>query len=660
MTPDQATMRSVETVVRALTTAAKTLRLYPASSPIPRQSANAARAALEELLAVEPVLPLTVAREGFTFGGMSIASVGSSELADLLVAHGVAELDIMPGCNEDDLVRALAIALETPEELRERGGFGAALEAEGIECIRVSDVSLTVVELDALTPDGDVDEFLRELATDPEKLALWLQSVVKADPGALADGLDELLAAVGAGDYEKLVESLSSAFLSQDAAGRDAVLGIAAKDAGSVGALMQSVFGGMGAGDIASSLVGGLFGKNMLSMSNMLTELPIGQRMNEIMEEIRPMLAQAGHSTKELSFLEHMMEVRSAEEPERPLFEAAPDYSKVAAIANVKDSEVTALRSEIQRSLAHVNARTVMTMLSLLDQQEDFDLYCKTLDGLVSVVPTLLEQRDLDLAIRVITEIAARESRTDLAWPELTERLQAALARATDRRAMSALLHAVMDDESVVLTARTIVFKCGDEAQSALLEEALSLREQDGMQLAEKIFGRRLTDLLATFAPRAQWFQLAPIATYLSRDREPRAAQALEGLMTRADAQSRREVAKGLAASPTSEAFRQLGRLMRDTNTEVALAAIRAAGTSAAAGAAAALDSLFSEIDADGKDFTMTREVIGALARCSDPKAADSLSRIASRKALIKRGHFSEVCALARQALDSRNKAGAR
>jgi len=646
--------------VRALTTATRTLRLYPPSSPIPRQSAAEATSTLAELLMTEPVIPLTVAREGFTFAGMPVASTGSAELADLLVAHGVAELDILPGCTEDDLVTALAAVLQSPDALRERGGFGAVLASAGVETVRVSDVSLTTVDLEALTPDGDVDEFLRQLATDPDKLALWLQSVVKGDPSALGEGLSEIMAAAGAGDIQRLIDSLSSAFLSQDADGRDAVMGLAAAGDHGLGGLLAGVFGSMAPTDIASSLVGGLYGENMLSMSSMLTNLPIGRRLDNIMAEVKPMLAQAGHSAKELSFLEHMLEVRASTEAEQPLFERAPDYAKVAQIADVSANELAAVRKEVQNSLSHVSARTVATMLSLLDQQEDFDLYCKTLDGLVSVVPALIEQRDLDLARRVIGDLLSRESRTDLAWPELTERLHAALGNATDRRAMGALLHAVLDDPSIANIARDIVLKCGEQSQTALIEEALSVRDRDGLEPVEQIMGRRLVDMLIAFAPKAQWFQLAPVTKRLVAESDPRSAQTLDALVRRGDAQSRREVAKGLGASSAPRALQLLAVLARDTNAEVAISSIRAIGTSSVPGSASVLEKLLGDIDVDGKDFEAAREIIGALARSGDAGASDVLSRLAGRKALIKRGRFTEVCALAKQALDSRKKGGAR
>ncbi|MDI6900559.1 MAG: HEAT repeat domain-containing protein [Anaerosomatales bacterium] len=656
MAPDAATMRTIETVVRALTTAGKTLRLYPPSSPIPRQSVEAAESALAEYLSGEPVLPLTVARDGFTFAGEPIAAAGGSEFAGMLQAHGVAEVDFLPGCGADDLVGFLTLVLEEPATVRERGGLGTALESAGIETLRVSDVSLTVVDVDALGPeDGDIDEFLRELASDPDKLAVWLQSVTKGDPASVAEGLSELVAAAG-GDPGALAEALSSAFLEQETEGRDVLLGLAAKESDLSG-LFGQVFGAMGTTDVATSLVSGSWGKNMLSMSTMLTKLPIGQRLDAIMAEVKPLLAQAGHTAREMEFLQHMMEVRASEEPEAPLAEARPDYQKVAAIADVGTEELTAARTEALRSISGVNARSVATMLSLLDQQEDFDLYCKTLDGLVSVVPSLLEQRELDLALRVLSELVSRESRTDLPWPELADKLRDAIARATDRRGMAALLHAVAEEPKHAAKAVDLLKRAGGEAQAALVEEALEMRDTDGLALAESLLGRRIIDILVALAPRVQWFQVAPVVKRLATESDPRSTQALEAVLKRPDDQSRREAARGLESVASPAAARHLATLMRDASPEVAVAAVRAAGRSASPGMVAALDALLGELDIDTKDFQLAREAIGALSRSPDSAADAVLGRLASRKALIKRGHFSEVQALTQQAIAARGGA---
>lgn len=652
-------MRAVENVVRALATAAKTLRLYPPSSPIPRQSAEAAVQSLAEALATADVVPLAVAREGFSCAGTPITSPGANDLADMLTSHSVAEVVFMPGVTAEDLVGFMSAVLRDADEVRVSGGIGAVLAGSGIESVRVSDVSLTVVEADALQPGEDIDEFLRELASDPEKLSLWLASVTGGDPTTLAEGLAELGAASGPGGMDRLIASLSSAFLSQQPDGKDALLGLAVRD-GDAKDIMGAVLGNLGSGDIASSLAGGLYGKNMLSMSSMLSNLPLGNRLNEVLADLKPMLAQYGHADNETTFLDHMLEVRRRSEPERPLTEQRTDYARVAAAAEVTPDAVSKLRRELQTSSAHVNRRSVATMLQLLDQQRDFTLYCKTLDGLASTVPMLFERRDLDLASKVIDELASREGRTDLPWPELAARLQASIAQATGKRSMAALLHAVIDDGSYAERARDILRRAGGGAQAAFVEEALSVKDVDGLGIAEDVLGRRLIDLLIAHAPRAQWFHVAPIIARLAAETDPRSSSAIESLTKRSDDQSRQEAAKGLSSVGTQTALTHLKALVRDASPEVALIAIRAMGRSPVPGAAAELQRRFEELDCDGKDFVPCREIIGALARSADPGGTAALEHIAARKALIKRGHFAELSDLAKQALSARTRGGVR
>jgi hypothetical protein len=60
---DAVSVTVMEPIVRGLTAAAKALRLYPPTSPIPRQAAESATSALATFLAAEPVLPLRVVRD---------------------------------------------------------------------------------------------------------------------------------------------------------------------------------------------------------------------------------------------------------------------------------------------------------------------------------------------------------------------------------------------------------------------------------------------------------------------------------------------------------------------------------------------------------------------------------------------------------------------
>lgn len=648
---DNDTTRKLEAVVRGLTSAAKALRLYPPSSPIPRQSAEAAQAALDSYLAEYPVLSLTIARDGFEWAGTPIAvgTAGVEDLANALRERGVAELDLTPGCSVEDLVSFLSMAGADTAAIRAQGGMGAALAGSGIESIRVTDVHLTVIEELVPEPEGDIDEFLRELASDPDKLAKWMAASSAGDPAVFAEGLEGLAGAAGAGGMSKLLESLASAFMQQSTDGKDTLIGLSLEQ-GYVRDLADGMFGFLDTGDIASSVCDGLFGKNMLSLSNVLTNLPLQERMAQVYTEVQKSLAEGGHEDKEVDFLRHMMDVRAKAEPEIPLVEADATYSQVAQALALSKDDIELARNTTQTQAEHAGASGVSTMLSLLDQQRDFELYCQGLDNLASMVPRLLETGDFDLAVRIVRELTARESRTSQPWPELSGRLRQAISVALGHRSMTSLMKALVENPARIADAREIVQAAGDAATAPLVKEAIT-QKTAGIKIAEEILGRRVIDLLVAAAPQAQWFQLGPIVERLARDPDARAIQTMRSLLARDDEQSRREVAQGLAVTGGPAALEMMDLLVRDSSSEVAIIAVRAIARRQMPGGATLLAARLAEIDIDGKDFALAREIIGALARLREPEARKALDAVAHRRALIKRGHFAEVQDLVRQAL---------
>lgn len=650
--------RALEAVVRGMSAAAKSLRLYPSSSPIPRQAADGATAALAGWFESETVLPLAIGRDGLTYRGETVApsSPGASDLAAALRSHGVAEIDFTPGCSTEDLVTFLSLVMGDPEQTRVGGGLAALLASAGVETIRATDVHLTVLEDEAVTPDSDVDEFFRQLAEDPDKLTAWLAAMAKRDPSALEDGLAELAAAAGPQGMEKLAANLATAFAAQDAAGKDAVFGVS-MEAGVPRDIMGKAFAALGAGELAGALTGGLYGGNMLSLSSAMNKLPFAERLDQILEEVRASLPTSGHTSKEGEFLEHMMDVHARTEPEVALADADQSYRAVAQAAQVTEEEAATARLDTASSAGHVAARAVTTMLGMLDQQEDYDLYCRGVDNLAAMVPKLVEDGDVKLATRVLSELHSRAAAAVQPWPDLDARLRTAISTATGKRAMSALLAAVIADRSALGPAKEFARMAGDGADAALAEEALA-HKAEGLAAAEELVGRRIVDMLAAAVPHAQWFQLGPMVARLARESDPRAVDAIRQAMARPDDQSRREVAQGLAEAGTPQAVRNLVTLTRDPSAEVAIVAFRALGKAGGPDSGRALGARLQEMDVDGKDFLLAREAIGALARVADQSADDALKQLAGRKTLIKRGHFAEVQDLVRQAIEYRAKQG--
>jgi hypothetical protein len=66
------------------------------------------------------------------------------------------------------------------------------------------------------------------------------------------------------------------------------------------------------------------------------------------------------------------------------------------------------------------------------------------------------------------------------------------------------------------------------------------------------------------------------------------------------------------------------------------------------------LAARLAELDANGSDFPLAREIIAALAHRAEPAAGEALKKAAAKRSLMKRGHYAEIQSLVQQALDVR------
>lgn len=647
----------LETALRALATAGKSLRLYPPTSPIPRQSVDAAASSLADFFAEgHPLLSLTVTRDGFTWRGTPVggAALSASELVSDLRDHGVAELTLMPGCPAESLARFLDVLARDPETVREEGGIGAVLAANGVTGLTVTEIQLTVVEQVGPEAGENVEDFLRELASDPDKLAAWFAAAASGDPRAFEESLMELVRVSGPSGFPKMLDSLAQAFIRQSPEAKDALLGLS-MDPGPTRDLTGGMFALLPSGEIAGSILGGNFGRNMLSLSSALTRLPLEQVTALVRAEVQAMLPGTGHTHKEADFLDHMIEVRERTEPETALVDADRTYRAVLEAAALSDDLIERARDAVAASDGALTAASVRTMLSLLEQQTNFELMCSSIDAIAAVVPRLVEQGALDLADTVLTTLAARELAPG-PWSELPLRIREALNAAAGPRTMAALIRTLAADRTLIARARGIVRHAGEDGVTALVTEALA-HKTTGIELAEELIGRRIIDELARLAPTTPWFQLSALTARLARESDPRSQSVIESLMRREDS-ARKEVVAGLADTPGPVATRTLGLALADPVVDVAAAAARALGRSGDPTAAALLSDRLSHLDVDNTDYLLARELIAALARVPGPDADSALERLATRNPLIKRGHFAEVQELVRQAKRLREQGG--
>jgi len=653
--PDAAEMRSLEAVLRSLATAARSLRLYPATSPIPLQSVQAVRAALDEYFAsgADPLV-IALARDGFSVADTSVGAQipGTRDLSDELRAHGVARIDVSSQVTSEELLAFITVVARPEEEVRTEGGVASLISAQGVTHLSVSEVRLSVVDHEVGTRAAETREYLTALAEDPEGAAAWYAAAAAGGPESFEADLVKLVENAGPEGQGPMLRVLGAAFKAQPPSGQDALLELAMKP-GAVRDLVGGLFADFDAAEIAGSILSGAFGKNMLALSNALSRLPLDAVAAEVRAELEHMLPQAGHTSRERDFLDHMLEVRSKAEPEPALVTSDQTYSAILAATALSDDAVARARHAVSASGKDVGAAGVRAHLAILDRQTDFERYCRSAENLAGSVPHLLEQGDLALASRVLSELRERQSHNAGPWPELSGRLDAALNIAAGERSMRALVSAVAEDPSRADAAREFVRLAGDSGGAPLVTEAITLKGP-GIAVAEELLGRRVIDLLNALAPETPWHLLGPVVTRLAAEGDARSVATIEALLERPDEQARREVVAALASLQGPLANRLLSAALRDPRAETVSVAARAIALSGQPGSAALLAERLHELDMDRGDFPLAKELIVALARTPEPAADDVLAELAARRAFIKRGHFSDIKSLVADAIKAR------
>jgi len=311
--PDAAAMRSLEAVLRSLAAAARSLRLYPAASPIPLQSVQAVKDALTKYFETgDDPLSIALARDGFSVDGTTVGAQipGTRDLSDELRAHGIAEVNISADVSGEELLAFLGVIARPVEEVHAEGGVAALASAGGVEHLRLAEVRLAVIEQGADDEDEQAD-FLLGLSDDSGDLMAWYTTASAGDPATFEAELVNLVRSAGPEGELRLVRSLGQAFKSQPPSGQDALLALAMKP-GLARDFVGDVFAHFDAAQIASSLLSGAFGKNMLALSNALNSLPIAEAADEVRAEVQAMLARTGHTEDESEFLGHMLAVRAS------------------------------------------------------------------------------------------------------------------------------------------------------------------------------------------------------------------------------------------------------------------------------------------------------------------------------------------------------------
>ncbi|PLX97187.1 MAG: hypothetical protein C0621_00700 [Desulfuromonas sp.] len=162
------------------------LRLYASDNSMVTLTSSRIFMLLDRYLADHSPLEIDVARHGFMLQGEFIdrSNHNFEKFASLLFMHGVARVSLHRGLAVEELHNFLRIFNRKPAETWDEGGIVHALEARGIEHIRIDELSDSHIQL----IDGKAAENLPQRSDLWERFALSLfHSLEGLDPEGTGD-----------------------------------------------------------------------------------------------------------------------------------------------------------------------------------------------------------------------------------------------------------------------------------------------------------------------------------------------------------------------------------------------------------------------------------------------------------------------------------------
>ncbi len=646
----------LESVVRNMGAAWRMIRLYPASSPLRLQAAQAVCDSIEAYIEAGPSLRLVVVPEGFVLRGIDglLTAPGIPEVSDALASHSTAEVRFDATPLAAEVIAFLTAVQLQPHELEGTNGLVGQLAASGVGAIKVVPVAISRVEATLEIPEDEADSFLAELAADSDRFTMWLRSLLTYDDEALIEALLEI--SVAAKEPGILARSMAVAFVEQDTRGKDRLLEMSV-DLAPLRTIAADMLANLSSVELTAAIRGGIHGANPMAMSAALTGLPMGARSQELVDETLEALHAADAESAEIAFLEHMIEIRRTAPTEPSVVDSRPVYRSVLESSRLPAGPLAAVGDELCSRRA-LDAVGLATVTGLLSTAANMDAYGRVIDALARSIPHLLQTGNADTAVLIVRTLGDAQIRPSRSWPDLDATHAHAVDQACGVASMAALVAGPYDEETCAAHARELVSLGGEKAAWNLADAALTSDADSAMSCAETVLGRRLPELLAPKALSADARHAARLAELFARDGGPRCMQALGLLVGHSDERVRTASAKGICAAGGSGRTTYGPGLLRDASPTVSLVTVSALGRAGGDDVTAMLASRLAEIASDS-ELSLAREIIAALSRSASDTARAALTRVAEHTPIFQRRKTVEIRNLAKRALASMTDRGA-
>ncbi|GAB4279520.1 MAG: HEAT repeat domain-containing protein [Coriobacteriia bacterium] len=691
--------KDAERLVRQMNIAYKAVKLYPATSAIPKESATECLAAIRAMLRMLPDVALTVTKEGlFMNGGMVFPEQDSYlEFAREFFNRHIAEVRFHHGVTVDELLELLRLLDTPPAELAESGGVEARLWEAGVVNISVSEASARIVESDAAEMEGaqpetdykpeTIDEALAaaSLARPRDQLVLvrlvdspqhlldylaeaargrgttppstWLtnrvsalaKAMIEIDPEEALPRIQAIADALDALDEETLRDALAEKMLTEskhDPALAEVVRRLNLERVCSV------LAGGFEDTEASREGLTRAF-RNLLQISDLAQEDVMGA-VGAALDEREVPTEVASRIVGDLTPKRIVRESATRDARTAPVERVLRMLDLAPVALDLEGSDREELESEAALGIGDSEILgTLVDMITIEHRDEQFNSLMSIVeDGL-----SLLVMRG-DYGVAAAVTDALVEAVEDPARPvhqrERMSRAIDAMASKANMRGITAAMRGLDSDSAEYKACRHLLYMLGRHAIAPLLEVLA-----DEPDMASR---KAIVSLLCEMAPEhinelgdrladPRWYFVRNIVTILGSTRTPQTLQLLERTLRHSDARVRRETIRAVSGIRDALGVEMLVAALGDEDPHNVQLAARYLGLMGARTAVGALEAVAQGSGPGNRDTAARVEAIEALGRLRSAASIPVLKSLTRTRRVRGRGASKEISAAAQKAL---------
>ncbi len=685
----------VERFIKQLNVTFKAVKLYPLSSAIPRDNAQAALDTLLSILRDHAEVKFEVAKEGLWYESLSVypGYPAFVEFAREFYKRDLAVVRFHAGTSADEIVRFLSVLDVPSAELFAAGGFETRLWDLEVDGISVEEAGTRIVDAKARAAAdaeplpqtaGDVDAVVGQaLGRHPRAQRVLVRFI--GDSSALAAYLGEGgIGSESPSTVARRIAALARAVESEGPVERAAMHASLAAALRSLGPVFGAeVLGRLLADARQDETVDAVL--RSMSIEEICMRIAEGSVVDPsnrtgLARTVRNLisLGLAPRDETEKIFGRAMRDNGATDEAVgEVLNEASPTHLRVRerrhgsekpvdAVLRLLDIAATNIAANAEPALAiddlEAQAARGITdgdilgaLVTLATIEAEPEPFASVMSMLENNLGLLVERRDFEVAADAADSLVQAEKRTDIDSVR-RKRIRSAigqLAQPDQMRGISAAMRVHRSGTPEYEACRRLLALLGENTISSLLE--VLAQEQD--MTARKA----LVDMLSAMADRfiaelgervsdPRWYFVRNVVSILGATRSPQALPYLERTLRHGDARVRRETIRALGGIKDALAAVMLASALADDDAGNVQLAARHLGGMKARRAAPALEEV-ARGEGQGNRDTGTRidaiEALGRIACASSVPVLEALTQRSIRSGRPKELRTAALSALA-------------